>query len=63
LKREGGAIFVALTMKPLPANSFLSDIRGRGWLCARALGFSIFTDGETMDDLRKNVKEAARLLF
>jgi predicted RNase H-like HicB family nuclease len=34
-----------------------------GGYCARALGFSIFTDGETMDDLRKSVKEAADCYF
>jgi predicted RNase H-like HicB family nuclease len=34
-----------------------------GGYCARALGFSIFTEGDTMDDLRQNVKEAADCYF
>ncbi len=34
-----------------------------GGYCARALGFSIFTEGETMADLRQNVKEAADCYF
>lgn len=34
-----------------------------GGYCAHALGFSIFTDGDTIDDLRQNVKEAADCYF
>lgn len=30
---------------------------------ARALGFSIFTDGETIDELKKNIKDAVLCHF
>jgi hypothetical protein len=30
---------------------------------ARALGFSIFTEGDTMDELKRNVREAVQCHF
>jgi len=34
-----------------------------GGYCARALGFSIFTEAETLEELRQNVREAADSYF
>ena len=34
-----------------------------GGYCARALGYSIFTEADTIDNLRQNVKEAADCYF
>ena len=34
-----------------------------GGYCARALGYSIFTEGDTWEDLRRNVLEATALRF
>lgn len=34
-----------------------------GGYTARALGYSIFTEAETWEDLRRNVREAATLHF
>lgn len=34
-----------------------------GGYCARALGYAIFTEGDTWEDLRANVLEAAALHF
>jgi predicted RNase H-like HicB family nuclease len=34
-----------------------------GGFWARALGFSIFTEADTMDELRHNVREAADCYF
>ena len=34
-----------------------------GGYCARALGYSIFTQGDTWDELRANVLEATSLHF
>lgn len=34
-----------------------------GGFCARALGYAIFTEGETWDELRANVLEAVGLHF
>jgi len=34
-----------------------------GGYCARALGYGIFTQGETMEELRRNVKEATDCYF
>ena len=31
--------------------------------CARAVGYDIFTQGKTLDDLAKNIKEAVELHF
>ncbi|MFH1140543.1 MAG: type II toxin-antitoxin system HicB family antitoxin [Chloroflexota bacterium] len=33
------------------------------WWGARALGYAIFTQGKTLDEVYKNIKEAARLHF
>jgi len=35
---------------------------GEFW-CARALGEGIFTQGDTLDELMKNIQEAASLYF
>jgi hypothetical protein len=42
---------------------FLIEESPEGGLEARALGSSIFTDGETLDDIRENVREAVRCHF
>ena len=34
-----------------------------GGYCAHALGFSIFTEGDTMEQLRQNVREATDCYF
>jgi predicted RNase H-like HicB family nuclease len=34
-----------------------------GGFCARALGYAIFTEGETWEELRSNVLEAVTLHF
>jgi predicted RNase H-like HicB family nuclease len=34
-----------------------------GGFCARALGYAIFTEGETWEELRANVLEAVELHF
>jgi hypothetical protein len=38
------------------------DVDGCGF-CARALGYAIFTEAETWEELRANVREAAALHF
>lgn len=37
---------------------FLIEDADEGGLIAKALGESIFTEGDTMDDLKKNIREA-----
>jgi predicted RNase H-like HicB family nuclease len=41
------------------------EVRGaeEGGYCARALGYGIFTEGETWEELRANVLEATSLHF
>lgn len=34
-----------------------------GGFCARALGHAIFTEAESLDELRENVREAVRCHF
>ena len=36
---------------------------GEGGFCARALGHAIFTEGETWEELRRNVLEAVDVHF
>lgn len=42
---------------------FLIEEAVEGGFTARALGEGIFTEGETMDDLRTNIKEAVACHF
>ena len=42
---------------------FLIEEADDGSLLARALGESIFTEGETMDELKKNIREAVECHF
>ncbi|MBU1672809.1 MAG: 2-oxoisovalerate dehydrogenase [Actinobacteria bacterium] len=42
---------------------FLIEESPEGGYEARALGLSIFTDGESLDDIRNNVREAVRCHF
>ena len=42
---------------------FLVEESPEGGFEARALGFSIFTDGETLDEVRENVRDAVRCHF
>ncbi len=42
---------------------FLVEDSIEGGYEARALGTSIFTEGETLDELRQNIREAVRCHF
>ncbi|HHX87866.1 MAG TPA: 2-oxoisovalerate dehydrogenase [Firmicutes bacterium] len=42
---------------------FLIEEALEGGFTARALGFSIFTDAETMDELKANIREAICCYF
>lgn len=42
---------------------FLIEESAEGGFEARALGWSIFTDGETLDEIRENVRDAIRCHF
>lgn len=42
---------------------FLTEEASEGGFIARALGFSIFTEAETMDELKTHVREAVRCHF
>lgn len=42
---------------------FIVEESGEGGFEARALGHSIFTEGETIDELKKNIKEAVHCHF
>jgi hypothetical protein len=42
---------------------FLVEESHEGGYEARALGYSIFTDGDTMEELKQNVREAVRCHF
>ena len=42
---------------------FLIEESPEGGFVARALGFSIFTDGETLDEIKENVRDAVRCHF
>ena len=42
---------------------FLVEDAPEGGFTARALGHSVYTDGETFDELRTNVRDAVRCHF
>jgi len=42
---------------------FVVEESPEGGYTAKALGFSIFTEGETLDELKKNVEEAVLCHF
>jgi hypothetical protein len=42
---------------------FLVEEAAEGGMIARALGHSIFTEAETLDELRRNVREAVQCHF
>lgn len=50
----------------MAASEIIFEVRedeAEGGYLARALGFSIFTDGKTLEELRQNVKEATDCHF
>jgi len=42
---------------------FIIENSDEGGFTAKALGYSIYTEGETMDELKKNVIEAVKCHF
>jgi len=42
---------------------FIVEESPEGGYEAKALGYSIFTEGETMEDLKKNIREAIHCHF
>lgn len=75
--REASAISVQRTFQALPGDAIRSGLRypikmelifevrdaEEGGYCARALGYPIFTEAETWEELRANVLEATSLHF
>lgn len=42
---------------------FIIENSDEGGFTAKALGYSIYTEGETLDELKKNVKDAVKCHF
>jgi predicted RNase H-like HicB family nuclease len=42
---------------------FIVENSDEGGYIAKALGYSIFTEGETLDELKENVKDAVKCHF
>jgi predicted RNase H-like HicB family nuclease len=42
---------------------FLIENSDEGGYTARALGYSIYTEGETLDELRENIRDAIKCHF
>jgi len=42
---------------------FIIENSDEGGYTAKALGYSIFTEGETMDELKENIKDAVKCHF
>jgi len=42
---------------------FLVEEAQEGGYTARAIGYSIFTEGESLEEIRRNVREAVRCHF
>ncbi len=42
---------------------FIIESSDEGGYIAKALGYSIYTEGETIDELKKNIKDAVKCHF
>jgi predicted RNase H-like HicB family nuclease len=42
---------------------FIVESSDEGGYTAKALGYSIYTEGETMDELKENIKDAVKCHF
>ena len=42
---------------------FIIETSDEGGYTAKAIGYSIYTEGETMDELKKNIKDAVKCHF
>jgi predicted RNase H-like HicB family nuclease len=42
---------------------FIVENSDEGGYIARALGYSIYTEGETLDELKENIKDAVKCHF
>ena len=42
---------------------FIVENSDEGGYTAKSLGYSIYTEGETLDELKENVKDAAKCHF
>lgn len=42
---------------------FIIDDSDEGGYTAKALGYSIYTEGETLDELKENIKDAVKCHF
>jgi predicted RNase H-like HicB family nuclease len=42
---------------------FIVEVSDEGGYTAKALGHSIFTEGETLDELKENVRDAVKCHF
>ena len=49
--------------KPMSEIIFIVENSDEGGYTARALGHSIYTEGETLDELKENVKDAVKCHF
>lgn len=47
----------------IPEIIFMVEEDPEGGYAAKALGYSIFTEGETLDELRNNIKDALECHF
>jgi hypothetical protein len=62
---KGGSIFAEILRRILFVMELIVEVRDaeEGGYCARGLGYAVFTEGETWDELRANVLEAVSLHF
>ena len=50
-------------LKPMSEIIFVVENSDEGGYTAKALGYSIYTEGETLDELKENIKDAIKCHF
>jgi len=50
-------------LRPMSEIIFIVENSDEGGYTAKSLGYSIYTEGETLDELRENVKDAVKCHF
>ena len=50
-------------LKPMSEIIFIVENSDEGGYTAKSLGYSIYTEGETLDELKENIKDAIKCHF
>lgn len=63
LKRITGYVRLKIEVKIMSEIIFIIENSDEGGYIAKALGYSIYTEGETLDELKENIRDAIKCHF